>query len=432
MIGPAVCIKVLGCRVNIYEADALASAFQAAGATIVCKSPWDVAVLVSCAVTAEADRKSRQAVRRFRRTEPNCIVVATGCWAQGLSDEEARSLGIDLVVGNRRKGELVPSVLRMIQGEAVPSVRCDVCASSEWDPLVIIDRPRLKTRAFLKVQDGCDHFCTYCIIPSVRGKPVSRSGEDVLQEVRSVVDSGCSEVVLTGVHLGLYGRGTDETLATLLLNVASVPGVSRIRLGSLEPFSVGDDLLRVMAETPQFCRHLHLPLQSGDDDVLRAMGRGHTRDQYLRLLERIRRVLGDDIHISTDVMVGFPGEDSQAYESTLSVLRDGALGRIHGFPYSPRSGTIASTMSNRPSRALAEQRCRGVLDLGDTLLDRYARRWLGRTVDVLVEERLEGAASGYTPQFLRCRAEGDCREGAFLRCRVERVDHGELRGQVVV
>lgn len=427
--GRRILVKALGCRTNLYEAEAIASSFEASGSILVDDGPWDIAVLLSCSVTAQADRKCRQVVRRFRRENEDGLVVAVGCWAQRLSCEDVRELGLDLAVGNRKKDQVVPLVEDLLVGGDVHLAKEGVMDDARWETL-FLDRPRLRTRAFIKVQDGCDHFCSYCIIPFLRGKPVSRPWENLKREITSVAESGCPEVVLTGVHLGLYGRDGGPSLADIIRGIGAISGVRRIRLGSLEPFSVGEDLLNAMRDVPQFCRHLHLPLQSGDDGVLSAMRRGHTSSDYLRLLDRIRTSLGENVHISTDVLLGFPGEDQLAFENTLDVLKRGALGRIHAFPFSPRKGTSAYSLP-RQSRAVAEERCRRTIDLGRVLLDSYSRRWLGEETPVLVEEVHDGTVSGYTPHFLKVTAMGSGLPSSIARIKVTSIDQGDLWGEVL-
>nr|WP_321499788.1 tRNA (N(6)-L-threonylcarbamoyladenosine(37)-C(2))-methylthiotransferase MtaB [uncultured Dethiosulfovibrio sp.] len=428
--GKRVLVKALGCRTNLYEAEAIASAFESCGATLIDEGLWDVAVLLSCSVTAQADRKCRQMVRRFRRFNPEGLVVAVGCWAQGLSEGDREDLRLDLVVGNRKKDQVVPLVDGLLSQGSVHVVRENVMKDGHWESLSL-DRPRLRTRAFLKVQDGCDHFCSYCIIPFLRGKPVSRPWEDLKEEILSVVDSGCPEVVLTGIHLGLYGRDGGPSLAELIERVGAIPGVLRIRLGSLEPFSIGDDLLASMRDVPQFCHHLHLPLQSGDDRILDAMRRGHTSSDYLRLLDRLRDALGEDVHISTDVLVGFPGEDDRAFKNTLQTLKDGAIGRVHGFPFSPREGTLAKSMADRPPRSVAEDRCREVIALGEELLEIYSKRWIGRELPVMLEERSDGYVTGYTPHFLKVKASGEGYTSSIVKVRIASLLDGDLKGEVL-
>ena len=425
-----VLVKALGCRTNLYEADAIASAFESVGAVVVDKGPWDVAILLSCSVTAQADRKCRQIVRRFRRYNSNGVVVAVGCWAQGLSLQDVEDLGLDLAIGNRKKDQVLDQVASLLSSGTDRLLMGDVMKNNHWESLSL-DRPRLRTRAFLKVQDGCDHFCSYCIIPFLRGKPISRPWEDLKKEIVSVVDSGCPEVVLTGIHLGLFGRDGGPSLAELIEMVGAIPGVLRIRLGSLEPFSIGEDLLMAMRDTPQFCHHLHLPLQSGDDGVLKTMKRGHSSSEYLELLGRIRDALGQDVHISTDVIVGFPGEDQEAFDNTLKVLRSGKVGRLHCFPFSPREGTLAWSM-DRPPKSVAEERCRRAIELGEGLLRSYSSLWIGREVSILVEESSQGYITGYTPHFLKVVASGQGKPSTVVRVRITDLQGDDLRGEVLL
>ena len=350
--GKRIWICTLGCRSNQYEGEALANALTAAGAILSDTPECDAAVLVSCTVTAVADKKCRQAIRRARRTSPGAIIVACGCWAQNLPESEARALGISLLVGSRRKGH-VPALLdeafkshdspAFESGALYREDRGDVLRSREWDDLFLA-KPLLHTRAFVKIQDGCNHFCSYCAIPQARGFPVSRRPEDVVEEVRSIVSSGCPEVVLTGVHLGLYGKYGEISLAGLVRMVASVEGVRRLRFGSIEPLGIDDELLETLASTPAFQPHLHIPLQSGNAHVLSLMNRGYSPSDFIVLLRRVRTFFGPEIHISTDLLVGFPGESGRAFEETLSFLEECGFGKVHVFPFSPREGTKAFSL----------------------------------------------------------------------------------------
>ena len=344
--GRRVAIQALGCRTNLAEAEALASAFQRRGALIVDEPPYDAAVIVTCSVTAVADRKSRQLINRCRRAGENVCVAVCGCWAQGVGEKKAAAMGVDLLIGNRFKGELPDRVARWLEDRArsFEAVRGDM--GRRWDSLEL-DRSPYFGRAFVKVQDGCDHRCTYCIVPVLRGPSVSRPVADILAEARRCAAAGQFELILTGVHLGLFGRDSGESFAALVRALDSVEGIQRLRFGSLEPFSIGDDLLEALAQSPRFCRHLHLPVQSGDDEILRRMGRGHTAADYLKLVERLRAALGSDLHISTDVMCAFPGESETAFENTLALLKAARVGRVHGFHYSPRPGTPAAAMSGQ-------------------------------------------------------------------------------------
>ena len=433
--GLSVWVHVLGCRSNLCEGDFLAGDLEARGARVT-RSPegCSAAVIVSCSVTAEADRKCRQAVRRARRTVGEAGVVAVcGCWAQGADAEEAREIGVDLLVGNRRKGELTEALEAMVRdGRAFRGLRSDLTGDRRWEELPA-SRPAFHTRAFLKVQEGCDHFCSYCVIPFLRGRSVSRPEACVMDEARRLLDAGCSEVVLTGIHLGLYGRDTGSSLAELVRSLSALPGLERLRLGSLEPFALSDDLLEALGESPVFCPHLHLPLQSGDDGVLSRMRRGYTADDFARVCARARGRLGADLHISSDVLVGFPGEDESAFGNTLRLMRRAGIGRAHVFPYSPRRGTPAASFEGRVSPAVLSARAAEAAVLGNELLDAYAGRFVGRTLPVLAEG---GRCSGYTPHFLpavwegggKAGMEAKMKAGRSVRLRIDSASGGELRG----
>jgi threonylcarbamoyladenosine tRNA methylthiotransferase MtaB len=434
----------LGCRSNLYEGEALAGELVSRGA-VVGDSPEGcrAAVVVSCSVTATADKKCRQAVRRARREfEKNekdggrGVVAVCGCWAQTLSAGEARVLGIDVLVGNRLK-HLLPDALEdaLSGGSGFIDMRRDVGTDGTWDSLSL-SRPVLRTRAFLKVQEGCDHFCSYCVIPFLRGRPSSRPLEDTLEEARRVVGAGCREIVLTGIHLGAWrgGSGTTEgdaaALGTLVRRMSALPGLARLRLGSLEPFALDEDLLDALAESPVFCRHLHLPLQSGDDEVLERMGRGYTADDFARVCERAREKLGEDLHISSDILVAFPGESERAFRGTLSLMERSGLGRVHVFPYSPRQGTLAARFSGRVPPGVASERVKIAMALGARFLDRYASRFVGTRLFVLAENVKETSHfTGYSRNFVAAAVRGAAGAGQEVEVRITDCADGELRGE---
>ena len=430
--GKRIWICSLGCRSNQYEAEALASAVTEAGARIVDSPECDGAILVSCTVTAGADRKCRQALRKVRRASPEALLAACGCWAQHISEGEARSLGISLLVGNRRKGEL-PALLAGALAEKNDSLKVyreDVSVSRKWDPL-FLSKPLLHTRAFVKIQDGCNHFCTYCTIPASRGFPVSRDPDDTLREIRSIAASGCPEVVLTGIHIGLYGRYAPLSLGELLRRISAVEGIRRIRFGSIEPFALDDELLETLSSIPQFCPHLHLPLQSGSREILDRMHRGYTPEEYLALTARVRSVLGPDVHISTDLLVGFPGEDEEAFADSLALARECAFGKIHVFPFSPREGTAAFSLPFPVPPDILAERTHRALALGRELLEEYQRRWIGRTVPVLMEEGKGSCLSGLTPEYLRVSCRGKALPGEERPVAISGIGTDCLKGRIV-
>lgn len=428
--GKKIWIHTLGCRSNQYEGEALGGAFAGAGA-LLADSPRDCdgAVLVSCTVTSTADKKCRQAIRRIRRLSEKAVIAACGCWAQHITREEAVSLGINILAGNRRKA-LIPALMaRALQGESPSFVeeKTDVLRSEEWDDLSL-SRPLFHTRAFVKIQDGCDHFCSYCIIPYVRGRPVNRPRDEVVEEISRLAASGCPEVVLTGVHLGLYG---SRSLAELVSRAASAEGIKRVRFGSLEPFGLDDELLDALADTPKFCRHLHLPLQSGSASVLARMRRGYSPGDFLALAQKARRALGEDLHISTDILVGFPGETDGDFKETLDFMKECRFGKVHVFPYSPREGTEAWGYPDGVRGEKILERTGEALSLAERLLTDYALRQVGNAVSVLVEEADGDAFRGLTPSFLKVEGEGSAVRGEEVPVKISEISDESLKGRRV-
>lgn len=398
-------LGVLGCRTNHYEAEALCSMLERGGA-IRREEPdagTDILLLVTCSITSVADAKTRKALRRLRRAHPDAVLAACGCYAQAAETAAARELGVDILVGNRRKGE-IPGLLERWNAERAAGARPFLAAREDlsdctaWDALDM-DRPRLHTRAFLKVQDGCSRGCSYCIVPRLRGRPVSRDPDALCAEASRIAASGCREIILTGIHLGCYRYG-DVSLGALIGRISALPGIERLRLGSLEPFAVDGEVLRALAESKAFCPHLHLPLQSGDDGVLRRMRRGYDAAGFADTVRRVREALGEDIHLSTDLIVGFPGEDDAAFANSLRLLETLRFGKVHVFPFSARAGTAAAEMSARVPPDAMRLRVGRALELSRRLLAAYAAARIGRPASVLAERVADGAVTGWTERYL--------------------------------
>jgi len=423
----------MGCRTNLFESEALGCSFREAGALTPRQGEFDAAVVVTCSVTSEADRKCRQIIRRLRRENPGALIVAAGCWAQRISPGEARELGVDCLVGNRLKHR-VPAIVAEMLGQgshaAPPRVeRVDVQRDLGWEPLYLSES-RTRTRAFVKIQDGCDHRCSYCIIPDLRGRPVERNGEDIQEEVRMLASSGCAEVVFTGVNLGLFGRGRGIPLGEVVRMAAGVEGIKRIRFGSIEPFCLDEPLLEALAGTPQVCPHLHVPLQRGDAYVLRRMNRGYTPEEFEALIGKARSFLGEDLHLSTDIIVGFPGETEEAFRATLEMLEMTRVGKLHVFPFSAREGTPASSFEKPIPPDEIRSRMDRALMTGSELLGLYSRRWVGKEVEVLVERNQEGKIGGLSRHYLRVETRGDPRPGEIATVTIKDSVKGALIGLV--
>ena len=295
----------------------------------------------------------------------------------------------------------------------------NIFSGSDWEELSI-DSPVMHSRAFMKIQDGCNHFCTYCIIPFLRGRPVSRPVDKIIDEVRRLISNDCKEVVFTGIHLGIFGQDNGTNLAELIRRVSGISGLNRLRLGSLEPFCLTDELLHALSECEAFCEHLHLPLQSGDDEILSRMRRGYRAEDFVGVCEKARHFLGDDLHISSDILVGFPGETEEAFNNTLQVMQDSGLGRVHVFPYSERKGTLAADMPGKIPHTEKIARTSRAISLGQKLYGDYVRRFTGCEVEVLIEKDNKG----HTRHYVEALCEG--RNNEIVRAAVKGVNDVRL------
>lgn len=398
-----------GCKVNQYESQALRERFARRGMEEVpAERGADLIVVNTCTVTEVATAEARRVVRRLARRFPFSEIAVTGCAADSHREEFLGLPGVRRVVTHDQKAALADDP-RLTPGDTAPSIF--ELSISRFDG---------HTRAFLKVEDGCDLNCSFCIIPKVRGRAVSRPLESAVEEARRLVGNGYREIVLTGVHLGSYGKDLAgrSLLPDLVERLLGIRGLGRVRLSSIEANEITDPLLGLMAAEPRFCPHLHLPLQSGDDEILRAMRRRYNVRQFRAACDRVAERVPDP-GLTTDVIVGFPGEGERHFENTLAVCRAVGFSRIHIFPYSRRRGTDAARRPDLPGR-VKKERLRRLERLAGELADAFARRFLGREVEVLVER--DGA--GYTERYLKARAAGA--PGTLMRGRAERVDHGEL------
>jgi threonylcarbamoyladenosine tRNA methylthiotransferase MtaB len=425
-------IITLGCKVNQCDGDEMARALVSAGYEIVSRGDADAYIVNTCTVTATADAKARKLIRKLAREHPGARLIVTGCWAQ-CHEKEAALPGVSAVVLNVEKVSIVEALGKLVpppdgRGNALPNGHDGRRACSPYPPYITASS---RTRAFLKVQDGCDHHCAYCAVPSARGLPTSKPLDDALAELRRIADEGAQEVVLCGIRLGAYGRGHGGAfgLAGLLRSLRQVP-IPRVRLSSIEPMDVGDDLLKEMADHPTLCHHLHLPLQAGDDAVLSDMGRGHTSADFSRLVARMRGVW-PDVSLTTDVMVGFPGETDEQFERTVQFVREVGFSRLHVFPYSPRPGTPAMQRSDQLPAPVKRERAQRLIAIGAELAQQAALAWVGREVGVLFEERKAGRLTGLTRQYLRVWCDGpEERVGRIVSVIPHRAERGELEAVV--
>ncbi len=419
---PIVALATLGCKVNQAETEDLARRFSAAGWTIAgFDDPADAYILNSCTVTHVADRKGRQLLRQARRRAPAALVAVTGCYATTDGASLAALDGVDLVIPNNRKAGLV----------ALVSARLGAGDRLAAGPA----RAHTRTRAFVKVQDGCDHFCAYCIVPFARGKPVSTPVDDVVARVRSLTKEGYREVVLTGVHLGLY-QIDGAALADLVRVVLQRTPIERLRLSSIEPQDFAADLLDLW-DDPRLCPHLHLPLQSGSDAVLRRMGRRYTAAGFAALVERARSAI-PGLAVTADIIAGLPGEGEEEHCQSLEFARAMGFARMHVFPYSPRKGTRAAAMDGQVPPEVRLARARELTALSALQERAFAASQVGKVVDVLWEQRLPspdgGRArwTGHAPNYLRVTAESDAGlSNTITPVRVTRSAPGGAFGEIV-
>lgn len=400
-----VAVCTLGCKVNQYDSQAMLELFERAGyACVSFSEAADVYVVNTCTVTGTGDKKSRQMIRRAARANPGAAIVVTGCMAQRAA-ESLLLQGVMLVLGTQRRAQVV-TLLHAALAEGKPRIAVAPLADAPFETLRV-GRSEDRTRATLKIQEGCENFCAYCIIPSVRGPIRSRPLKDIEAEARRLADAGFQEIVVTGIHLSSYGKDadTDMTLLDALGRIAAAEGIRRIRLGSLEPGIVDAAFVRGLLKIEQICPQFMLALQSGSDAVLTRMGRRYDTARYAAAVALLRSAY-PDCALTTDIMTGFPGETDAEFAQTMAFAERMAFARIHVFPYSERDGTRAASMEGKVPKAVREERARELIALGDKLARAYVGSWMGKPCEVLFEEVAPGGAVGYSREYIRVRANG--------------------------
>ena len=398
---PTVAFITLGCKVNQTETDAMAGLFRQRGYFVIDASePAEFYVINTCSVTHLGERKSRQMVRRAARQNPDAVIAVTGCFAQ-LSPAEAAALeGVDVVVGTRERARLVDYVEQARQEKQQILKVDDIMMVQEFEDLPLQDLPG-RTRAFMKIQDGCENYCSYCIIPYARGHLRSRPLESIAQETAHLAEAGFQEIVLTGINLGTYGRDKGGlTLVDAVQAVLAEPRIARVRLSSTESLEISEELIGLMERDARMCPHLHLPLQSGDDPILQSMRRPYTTGDYAALLARLRSRV-PDLAVTTDIIVGFPGETIESFARTMEFARQMEFAKIHVFPYSKRSGTPAATFSGQVSDEEKKRRVLELLAISEQSGRTFRQRFLGQTQDILLEHAPAGSAEGFTANYQR-------------------------------
>ena len=417
-----VAFHTLGCKVNHYETEAIKEAFVSRGAEAVGEEEFaDVYIINTCTVTNIADRKSRQFIRRAKRVNPDALIAVTGCYAQVAADEIAEMPEVDLIVGNGRKSEICGLVMQKLQETTAEkkrdhdeekAVKADVLVIPREELTFYEDMGRIEagsdgmTRAYIKIQEGCDRFCSYCLIPYARGPVRSRPAEEIVEEVRSLAEAGHREIVLTGINTALYGTepGAECSLSQLLtmLDALEAPGGRdfRIRLSSLEPTVVDKDNVEEIIRHRRLCHHLHLSVQNGSDAVLKSMNRHYTRAEYLEIVKALRDY-DPDFGITTDIIVGFPGETEEDFRDTLDIVKEAFFGKTHVFRYSPRRGTAGARLKGAVPESVKKERAAVLEEAAEEVARDFRLSIIAKEQTVLIEEEEDGYMTGYTGNYIK-------------------------------
>ncbi|MFC2343103.1 MAG: tRNA (N(6)-L-threonylcarbamoyladenosine(37)-C(2))-methylthiotransferase MtaB [Negativicutes bacterium] len=427
-----VAFMTLGCKVNQYETETMEGLFRQAGYRVVpFTESADVYIVNTCSVTMLGEKKSRQLVRRAQRQNEAALIAVTGCYAQLAPDVVGTLPGVRLIVGTQDRGRIVELVEEAAVRPDVLRDVGDIMAADTFEDIPLFAAPE-RTRAFLKIQEGCQNFCTFCIIPYTRGPLRSRALASVRREAEKLVAAGFREIVLTGIHLGAYGRDLTGTvtLADAARTVLEIDGLQRLRLGSLESVELTPALFTLLRDDRRFARHLHLPLQAGSDAVLQEMHRFYDTAGYERLLARIREEV-PGIAISTDIIVGFPGETEAMFQESLAFVRRQEFARVHVFPYSRRPATPAAARSDQVPHPVRRERVKMMQALADEMATDYHGKFIGTIVPVLFETQHEGVADGLTDTYIRVYTKGPVKVGEITAMRLLRLYQDGLWGEPI-
>lgn len=407
-----VALHNLGCKVNAYETEAMQEMLEHAGYEIVpFQEGADIYVINTCTVTNIADRKSRQMLHRARKMNPDAVVVAAGCYVQAQAEKQVIDPCIDIVLGNNKKQDLLTALQAYEEAHGDLREVIDINHTKEYENLHLTKQGE-HTRAYIKVQDGCNQFCSYCIIPYARGRVRSRAKEDVVAEVTDLAKNGYQEVVLTGIHLSSYGIDfeNEDNLLSLIRAVHEIEGIKRIRLGSLEPRIITEEFVQAIAALPKMCQHFHLSLQSGCNETLKRMNRRYTSEEFYEKCEILRKYF-EKPALTTDVIVGFPQETEEEFETTYEFLKKICFYETHIFKYSKREGTKAAVMQGQIPEQIKAKRSARLIELGEKNRRAYEESFLGKTVEVLVEEKSDVNGkemwTGHTKEYMKIALESE-------------------------
>ncbi len=418
-------VMTLGCKVNTYESEYVINELKKAGYDIksfddIC----DVYIINTCTVTNNSDSKSKKMIRQAIKRNPNACVVAMGCFIAANPDIEIP--GLDIIIGNKDKAKIVSLLDEYFKNKEIINKQY-TGRLKEFEDMYITDFPG-RTRAFVKIQDGCDNFCSYCIIPFVRGKCRSKDESKVISEVTDLVSNGYKEVVLTGIHTGSFGVDLDTDFADLLDKLVKIDGLDRLRISSIETTELNDKVLNVLKNSKVLVDHLHIPIQAGSNEILKAMNRKYDLDFFFKKIEEIRSIR-PEISISTDVIVGFPGETEELFKTTIDTCKKLEFSKLHVFPYSERKGTASSRMDNKVERGVVKDRARRLIKVSHELENNYMNKFINREVEVLIEEVKDGYSYGHTGNYLYVKIKGEYPHNEYKKVRIIDIEYPYCIGE---
>ena len=402
--GKTLASLTLGCKVNMYDTQAMVEILVNHGCRIVeFEEKADIYLINTCTVTNFGDKKSRQILRKAHRLNPNAVIVACGCYSQVEPEKVAAIEGISIILGTQDRIRIGEFICQYLEGRKSADFVSNISSQREFEDLSI-NTQRDKTRAYLKIQEGCDRFCTYCIIPFARGPVRSRQPENVIAEAARLSENGFKEIVLTGIHVASYGKDIKNTnLCDILKQISKIDKIQRIRFSSIEPNVVNDEFLDTISSLPKICDHFHLSLQSGCDKTLQAMNRHYTAFEYLKSVNRLRSIM-PQAGITTDIIVGFPGESDEDFHESLEFVKKAQLSRIHVFPYSAKTGTKAAVMLNQVPPKIKEERAKIMGEAGEKLTQTFAEKHIGKDLSVLFEKKIgDKTYEGHSTNYITVR-----------------------------
>ena len=428
---PKVALTTLGCKVNQFETETMEGLFKQKGYEIVpFEETADFYVINTCSVTSLGDRKSRQIIRRAQRQNEQAIIAVCGCYSQVHPEEIKAIEGVRVVLGTKERSQIVELVEQAAREDGIIDEVGNIMEARDFEDIPLYDMPQ-RTRAFLKIEDGCQNFCSYCIIPYARGPVKSRHLDKIHAEAKKLVAAGFKEIVLTGIHLGAYGRDLagEVTLADACREVLRVEGLKRLRLGSLESIELSPDLFELIRSDERFCAHLHLPLQAGSDSVLKDMNRHYDTAEFARLIEHVEREV-PGVAVSTDIIVGFPGETEEQFQQGLAFVAAMNFSRMHVFPYSRRSGTPAAERKDQIPDPVKKERAHRMQELAARKTQEFHQQFLGKTLRVLFETDTDGITDGLTDNYIRVYTDDAVVCGDLYEVELERLYRDGIWGKV--